>query len=289
MTSESLPPQSNSHDAQPANGGGQPSDGAQAPGAPSYPQASVNTGEYRRTAGLPAGSPPPEADAHAADTGPLHRASGEDADARPAVWQPRPSGALAAEAWSKPSSGAGYPTPGNSYAAGEPAPYGTGQYGTPGTGQFGGGQFGTGQSPADSYGAGYPTAYYGTPGGQQSGYGDYRQYPGGAAAPVAGAATATKPRTRHRLLIGATAAVLVLGGGFGAGYVGADTANNAVADSSLSQQSTAPVVADTQPVVAAASRPSPPSSCRRSSRSCRSPPRKRPRAPASSSPPTATS
>ena len=279
MTSENLPPQSNSHDAQPADGGGQPADGsgAQAPAAQPYPQASVNTGEYRRSVQEPTGSPSREAEAHAADTGPVHQVPADDATARPAVWQPRPSGALAAEAWSSAASAASYPATGSSYpgsdqggneygatqhgaaGAGQYGTAGPTQYGAAGAGQYGAAtptQYGTGHYPSAGYGGyrsdqrsdAYPTAYY-APAGQQTGYGDYRQQPG-AGATGSGPATATKPRTRNRVLIGATAAVLMLGASFGAGALGAETRTNSVADSSLSQQSTAPVVADTQPVAA---------------------------------------
>ena len=272
MTSENLPPQSNSHDAQPADGGGQPADGsgAQAPAAQPYPQASVNTGEYRRSLQEPT-APSRDADAHAADTGPVHQVPADEVTARPAVWQPRPSGALAAEAWSSPASSTSYPTTGTGYPGNDQGGHhngthygaaGTTQYGAAGTSQYGAAgptQYGTGQYPSAGYGGyrsdqrsdAYPTAYYGAPGGQQSGYGDYRQAQGaGPAGQGAGTATATKPRTRNRVLIGATATVLMLGASFGAGALGAETRNNAVADSSLSQQSTAPVVADTQPVAA---------------------------------------
>ncbi len=255
MTSENLPPQSNSHDSEPAEGGGRPSENkAQAPAAQPYPQASVTTGEYRRAlaeaAALPAPAASPSGADQAADTGPLHQATGDDVNARPAAfWQPRPSGALAAEAWSSPSSAASYPAAG--YPGGDQGSYGTAQYGTS--------QPGAAQYSADPYGAyradqrpdAYPT-YYGTPVGPPTGYGDHRQSPG--AGPIgagAGTATATKPRARNRVLIGATAAVLMLGASFGAGAWGAaETRSNSVVDSSLSQQSTSPVVADTQPVAA---------------------------------------
>ncbi len=183
-----------------------------------------------------------------------------------ALWQPRPSGALSAEAWSSPSSTVVYPSGG---AAG----YGTGQYQPGGNyGQPNAGQ----QYPAsgEQY-SGNPTTgqFGGFPGGQQttgtpnpptSGYQAYGGgatlgYPGtqrpatGAETPGGGVATEVRPpKPRRRGLVAAAAVVLVLGGGFGAGAVGAKTfaSNTTTADSSLSRQTTSPVVSDTAPVVA---------------------------------------
>ena len=287
MTSENYPPQSNSQNAQPGNGAGQPSDGGQAPGGQPYPQATVNTGEYRRVIQPSAGSPGPDHDdqagnvrpasGHVADTGPVHQAPTTEAAGSAPVWQSRPSGALAAEAWSSPSASA-YPAAGSSYSPGDQGTgqYGTGQSGTgqsgtgqsstgqhnsgqSGTSQYGSagaaGQYGTSQYPAGGYGAyradqrsdAYPGAYYGAP-GQPAGYGDYRPSQGAA---IAANGTGTKSRSRSRGLVAAVT-VLVLAAGFGAGLAGAalETHNNPVATSSLSQPSTAPVVADAQPIAA---------------------------------------
>src|SRR3954447_8698242 len=81
-----------------------------------YPQAHINTGEYRRT-DVPTTANPQDMNENNENTGPIAPTT-PPARRRPSVGQPRPSGALGAEAWSAP-------TPTGSYPAGS---YGTGAY-----------------------------------------------------------------------------------------------------------------------------------------------------------------
>ncbi len=164
------------------------------------------------------------------DTGPVHQVP---------VWQPRPSGALAAEAWSNPSATAGYPS-GTGYATGA---YNTGQY----RAQEQYGQYSDPRSGQGYGGYGQPAAlgYAAAPGGPGS-------VPPGAAGSNGGGTTGTLPHKRRRTpALVAAAVVVALAAAFGAGYLGSQVGGStATADSSLSQQSTSPVVSDTQPVVA---------------------------------------
>jgi putative serine protease PepD len=70
-----------------------------------------------------------------------------------------------------------------------------------------------------------------------------------AAAPAGGGVATTPRKGRKTALVVAAAVVLALGAGFGAGVAGAHVGNSASAtDSSLNQQTTSPVVSDSQPV-----------------------------------------
>jgi len=234
------------------------------PGPP-YPSAHYNTGEYRQSAApagptgpaapvgraapvgpAPAGSGGPvqadsvEQNSEAQNTGPLAASHpSDDQSLQSPGWQPRPSGALSAQAWSSPSSTAYPPDP-------------TGTYGT--------GRYSAENAYSSAGSAHSTTGQFGAPTGQ---FGTATGYPAYGPEGMAGAAHAPKPTDRgvqtgtatrpglNRALAAAVAAVLVFGGAFGAGVWGANVAgDNAVQDSSLSQQSTSPVVSDTQPVVA---------------------------------------
>ena len=258
MTSDNLPPQPNSHDAQPADGGGQPSDGsAQAPAA-QYPQASVNTGEYRRPIQEPSGSPTPAAQVHpaaihAADTGPLHQAPTDEATAGP--WQPRPSGALAAAGMVRAGLRRRLPDrrrlvriarsrPGRQSLRHRPVRHRAGHRPVrhrPVSGRL------VRRLPRRSAVERLPLVlrHPGRPADR------LRRLPAGSRRGAAGGtATATKPRTRNRVADrrGRRARCSAR---FRRRRLGSEPPQrNAVADSSLSQQSTAPVVADSQPVAA---------------------------------------
>ncbi len=258
MSSDDLPQNSNSA-ASPDPGRAGSTDGQQ--GGQAYPPAHYNTGEYRRPLAQPAVPPASDArttdpattdDLGSADTGPLRVPAADPGSSSPPageptgpdgpdMWRPRPSGALAAEAWSAPASSsplptAGYPTGIGGYP---PGPYGSGY----GTGQFG--QPYGAQPNAGGYGSAQSEAPYGSYPGA-----GYAGYPQQSSAPSAGgSAVATKPRgTRNRLLVGGTAVVLMLGASFGAGAVGASVARPATTDSSLTQQTSSPVVSNTLPV-----------------------------------------
>lgn len=183
------------------------------------------------------------------DTGPVHLAAGSYGNDNPQlapVWQPRPSGALSAEAWSNPSSTAVYPQ----NAGG----YGTGQYRMPDAyGQYSDPRA-TGLGAAQGYGSpSYGSQGYGGQGYGGEGYGSYG--PAGALvpAPALGASPlGTRPdKRRGAKILVAAGLVVALAAAFGAGYLGSQVAQNtATSDSSLSQQTTSPVVSDSQPVVA---------------------------------------
>jgi len=242
-----------------------PADDAQS--GPPYPSAHYNTGEYRQSAasvGPPAPVSPAEAgsgapvdgdsvqpDSDAQNTGPLAASRPSDAlSSQPPAWEPRPSGALSAPAWSSPSSAALYPPdPAALYPPGPAGTYGTGRY--------------TAEGDYSSVGSSHSaTGQFGPPTGQYDSAAGYPAYgPLGMAADapaqrVAGgsATTATAARTgrsRNRALAAAAVAALALGSGFGGALWGANVAaDNALQDSSLSQLSTSPVVSDSQPVVA---------------------------------------
>ena len=241
MSSEDFPK------AQDSTGNDQPAVAPSAPYAGEHYTDHENTGPLTVAASSPPADP---AGSHPGNEGPDGASSsestpshgsevvqptshGNDVSPYPAapVWQPRPSGALSAEAWSSPSSTASYPT---GPAA---SSYGTGQYRA--EGQYPGYGQPTGATPPI-----YPTFVPGT-----SGYGT------GSVPPVgpgnSGTATATKPgRSRRTVLVAAATVVLALGAGFGGGVLGANTGNNASNDTSISQQSTSPVVSDTQAVTA---------------------------------------
>ena len=154
-----------------------------------------------------------------------------------AVWQPRPSGALAAEAWSSPTATGSYPAGagnyGSQYRAENPwAPAGAPFTGAQQTGQFGG-------APYNGYGQAAGFGYAGMPPASTV----------NAAAPAGGGVATTPRKGRKTALVVAAAVVLALGAGFGAGVAGAHVGNSASAtDSSLNQQTTSPVVSDSQPV-----------------------------------------
>ncbi len=270
MSSENFPPSRDGHGADPASSGA--SDAGQDQPTPRYPTVHYNTGEYRSVpAGDTGGDQSVTATAQSSqaenqssqaenqDTGPIDvgppSPAGHDSPAPPAtaVWQPRPSGALAAEAWSQPASTASYPTGGRSYGSGSYRPenvYPGASSGQQFPGQTTAGQYGDAAGPSDMSGGGGYQGY--------AGYGlgapGYPGLPRPSVLDTDGSANRSGTvthRGRNRSLIAAAAAILVLGGGFGAGLVGADVGNRSnTADSSLSQLTTSPVVADTQPVVA---------------------------------------
>jgi putative serine protease PepD len=196
------------------------------------------------------------------DTGPVQvppaAPYGTDTSSQVApIWQPRPSGALSAEAWSNPASTAGYPSgAAGQYNTGQYRPQDQyGQYSDPRSAGLGGPHPGTGQG---QYAAqGYSTSGYGAQTNTGQYYAGYGQAPavGGASAPASagsGGPTGTLPgrRRRYSMLVAATV-VIALGGAFGAGYLGSQVgASTATSDSSISQRTTSPVVSDSQPVVA---------------------------------------
>ena len=157
------------------------------------------------------------------------------------VWQPRPSGALSAEAWSSPSSTAIYP-------AGGAGNYGTGAYRPQDQyGQYNaqtGQGYGQSADPSQAY-RGYPLPAVGYAGSS---------YPGAGGTPTGTTTAVADPAPRKRrgtAWLLAAAMVVAIGGGIGGGYLaGRSSGNAAIADSSLTQQSTSPVVSDSQPVVA---------------------------------------
>ncbi len=216
-----------------------------------YPTAHFNTGEYRHNdnpatvapaAGVtaqdmtPIQGEPAGHDAQSDNTGPLAQTGGS-AQSTAAVWQPRPSGALAAEAWSSPTATGSYPAGagnyGSQYRAENPwAPAGAPFTGAQQTGQFGG-------APYNGYGQAAGFGYAGMPPASTV----------NAAAPAGGGVATTPRKGRKTALVVAAAVVLALGAGFGAGVAGAHVGNSASAtDSSLNQQTTSPVVSDSQPV-----------------------------------------
>ncbi|MET3805873.1 putative serine protease PepD [Nakamurella sp. UYEF19] len=261
---------------------------SETPAEQTYPRAGYQTGEYRQVVtpspidrdpvdsqpvdSQPADSQP--ADSRPVDsepsTGPLHTAQ--------PVWQPRPSGALSAEAWSapaSPSATSAYPGAGGYGTGSYPVdPSGisqpTGQTGQHQTGQhqIGPGQTGQQSSAPNVWAApGSPSAMASSPtqyAGYGQGYAGYGQSAGptyGAPAggsgslatglPVAGSSTDTLPRKRRKSpALLAAAVVVLLATAFGAGYLGSQVGSKTLtADSSLNQQATSPVVSDTQPVV----------------------------------------
>ncbi len=180
-------------------------------------------------------------------TGPLARQDAQSSQSTTSVWQPRPSGALAAEAWSSPTSTGSHPAGAGNYGTGQYraenpwAPPVSGQYfpGAQPTGQFGSGA--TGQ-----FGSGAPYGGY----GQAAGYGYSGMPPASTATPASGADAAAPHKGRRTALVLAAAVVLALGAGFGAGVAGAHVGSSAsTTDSSLTQRTTSPVVSDSQPVV----------------------------------------
>ena len=247
-----------------------------------YPQAQYNTGEYRHpgpqatdpSAPAPATAAPafqnpatndtdnvadesaPDMTENDQNTGPL-RPNTDPSQSTAAVWQPRPSGALAAEAWSSPTPTGSYPTgtgnyptaPGSNPAG--PAGYGADQYradnpwASPAPGQLFAGQQPTGQfgsAPGSAPYAGY---------GQTAGFGYQGMPPASTVIADPGARTNDSASHKGRkTAVLAAALVLTLGAAFGAGALGAQAVNNSSApDSSISQLSTSPVVSDSQPVV----------------------------------------
>lgn len=271
MSSEDFPRAQDSSHSDPVGGpAAQQPAAPPEPGANRYPQVQYNTGEYRSTppaaptypdspsGGITDGSPgtadmgpaahstvasgsqPGRAEdlnADSQDTGPVHQAT--------AVWQPRPSGALAAEAWSSPSSTAVYPSTG----AGT---YGTGQYrshnayaqpGQPYPGDPSNVPYGAAPTGAQGY-LGAPTAL---------GYGGSPQSAGGQGGlgPVAGGQATVAPRKSRRTATVIAVTALALVAGFGGGLITRTWDDNqAVTDNSLSQQISSPVVSNTQPIVA---------------------------------------
>ena len=211
-----------------------------APWTGQHPGAdSQDTGPVQFGRSDAAGSPVTSSQPYGTQSGPASRAVDGQPQSDAPVWQPRPSGALSAEAWSSPSSTAIYP-------AGGTGNYGTGtyraqdqypQYGRTDTGYT---------QPADPSQAfrGYPVAPLGYAGSTHA---------GAAGTPAAGSTTAVKDPARRRkgtAWLVAAAMVVAIGGGVGGGYLaGRSSGNSAVADSSLTQQSTSPVVSDSQPVV----------------------------------------
>ncbi|WP_269457494.1 S1C family serine protease [Nakamurella panacisegetis] len=160
------------------------------------------------------------------------------------MWQPRPSGALSAEAWSAPSPTTAQPSTGagtGSYPADQ-----YGQYNQYGRSDRGYGQpdrsYGQSADPGQNY-RGYPPAPLGYAGSAYPG----STGPAGATAVVPNRATQRKGTA----WLVAAAMVVAIGGGVGGGYLaGRSSGSSAVADSSLTQQSTSPVVSDTQTVAA---------------------------------------
>jgi putative serine protease PepD len=224
MSSEDFPRNQDSNGAHPA-------DAQQGPDVGSSPAAHSGEGSYENSTHNPTDN---SAD-HSADVSTDNAASSDHLDTGPLqpvapVWQPRPSGALAADAWSNPSSTAIYPS-------GTAGGYGTGQY-----------------RAQDQYGQYSEPRYagYGTPAAL-----GYAAAPGGAGAlPPGSTGTITTsglpPQKKRRTgLFVAGAVVLALVVGIGGGAIGAGlNRTTSTADSSLSQQTSSPVVSDTQPVVA---------------------------------------
>ncbi len=245
--------------------GGDPSNHRDQSAQP-YPQAQYNTGEYRHPGPQAAGPSTPAPAAHGVqnaafqnaatnhpqnvvdesapnmneneqNTGPL-QADNDSSQPTAAVWQPRPSGALAAEGWSSPTATGSYQTGAGSYGndqyrAGNP-------WSSPAPGQLFAGQQPTGQfgsAPGSAPYAGY---------GQTAGFG----YQGMPPASTVTADPSTASHKGRKTAVLAAAIVLTLGAAFGAGALGAEAVNNSsAADSSISQLSTSPVVSDSQPVV----------------------------------------
>ena len=224
MTSEDLPRSQDAGTFDEAGPG--PTDSTpREPQPQQYPAARYNTGEYRQPLAAPGSDDSP-------NTGPL-------GEVPPPVWQPRPSGALSTDAWASPSSPA-------LYGPDSSTNYGTGSYqAAPHFGQIPGAQ-----PPQFGGTASYPA--YGRP-EQLAPTGPSR--PGdasmGSASTVSAVRTAKSRSGVTRALVAAMVALLVLAGCFGAGWWGSETARqNAVADSSLTQQQSSPVVSDAQPVAA---------------------------------------
>lgn len=157
------------------------------------------------------------------------------------VWQPRPSGALSAEAWSSPSSTAMYPANGSSG-------FGTGSYPQQGQysqyGAYNEQGYGPGAGPSQTY-RGYPPTPVGYAGSS---------YPSAPTAAAGNTTAVADPASRRRRgtawLIAATMVVAIGGGVVGGWAAGRTSSTNAIADSSLTQQSTSPVVSDSLPVTA---------------------------------------
>ena len=226
-----------------------------------YPSAHYNTGEYRHDQAPATAVPAAETTADmtvidsvhndgphqgsfqgtsaqdSANTGPVQQQVSSPSTA--AVWQPRPSGALAAEAWSSPTGTGSYPSGAGAYGNAQHRP--ENPWAPPATGQL----F-TGAQPTGQFG-GAPYAAY----GQAAGFGYAGMPPAPPAAPVS-RGTDAAPRKGRKTVVLAAAVVLALAAAFGAGALGAQavTNNASATDSSLSQQTTSPVVSDSQPVAA---------------------------------------